>query len=194
MENYRKIIAECLERGEVSIALYYMEKLEECHRVTQQKILNTLKKNCEKSENSFDNKKYIYVTINPYPNILIEDLKNVIKRLLRKTWIDGYVYVYEQRGEEEGDYHGLHCHMIIKKKYSKQESAIYREIQSTCKHICDAQNNHCLNIQYVKSEADKDRIILYMDGIKDIEKSKKCENDVKMRIAYNLENKYIYNM
>lgn len=194
MENYKQIINRCLENGELGIALHYFDKLEECTNIRHQKLLNTLKKNCENREKDFDGKKYIYVTINPYPNILIEDLINVVKRIIKKAWIDGYTYVYEQRGEVEGDYHGLHCHMIIKKKYSKQESAIYREIQNTCKHICDYHNKCCLNIQYVKNEIEKDKIILYMDGIKDVDKQPKCENDIRMRFAYNLENKYVSNM
>lgn len=134
---------------------------------------------------------YYFLTINPNPHIMIGEFVSVITKMMSKTWIENYLYVYEQRGEDEGECgKGFHFHAIIKKPNNKVPSHIQRELASSANKVCDTSCIHFFNLKNI-SEEEKDRKIIYITGRKaDEHKHKKQEMDIPFRIKNNLKSFY----
>lgn len=93
---------------------------------------------------------HIFVTINPPPTLDLKIFINQINKTLSKNWIEGYIYVIEQRGENENELgKGFHSHILIKLLNHKKQSEINREIKNTWKKILDIDNYHILNIKFI---------------------------------------------
>lgn len=134
---------------------------------------------------------YIFLTINPNPNVTIGEFVKVITRMMSKTWIVNYLYVYEQRGEDEGECgKGFHFHAIIKKPDNLVPSHIQRELASSIKKVCDTSCIHFFNIKNI-SEEEKDRKIIYITGSKaDEQKHLKQQMDIPFRNNNDLKSFY----
>jgi len=130
---------------------------------------------------------YLFLTINPNPHILLGEFVSVITKMMSKTWIQNYLYVYEQRGEDEGECgKGFHFHAIIKKPTNKVPSHITRELASSANKVCDTSCIHFFNLKNI-SEEEKERKIIYLTGRKaDEHKHKKQEMDIPFRQRNNL--------
>lgn len=183
-----------LDEQDYGMYIQYMDMYEEAvrrHKIVQQrKVLSHEMENSGKLENL----DYVFITYNPPEGIDMDMFKIYMMKVTNKIWVKGYLYVFEQRGEQEGDYHGIHCHMILHVKEGKSKSHIHREIANTVKKILDVSNPHLLNIKMIgKSECD--RKINYLIGFKaDEAKHAKQTNDIYFRIAYNLEKYYSSNI
>jgi len=130
---------------------------------------------------------YLFLTINPNPHILLGEFVSVITKMMSKPWIQNYLYVYEQRGEDEGECgKGFHFHAIIKKPANKVPSHITRELASSANKVCDTSCIHFFNLKNI-SEEEKERKIIYLTGTKaDEHKHKKQEMDIPFRQRNNL--------
>nr|QNG40987.1 hypothetical protein [Pygoscelis antarcticus]QNG40989.1 hypothetical protein [Pygoscelis antarcticus]QNG40991.1 hypothetical protein [Pygoscelis antarcticus]QNG40994.1 hypothetical protein [Pygoscelis antarcticus]QNG40996.1 hypothetical protein [Pygoscelis antarcticus] len=93
---------------------------------------------------------HLFITVNPPPTLSLNDFLNQISKTMTKNWIDSYLYVIEQRGENETDIgKGVHTHILLKLTKHKKQSEITREIKNTWKKVLDVDNYHILNIKYI---------------------------------------------
>lgn len=99
---------------------------------------------------------HLFITVNPPPTLLLDIFINTINKTLSKNWIEGYIYVIEQRGENEEELgKGFHTHILIKLTHHKKQSEINREIKNTWKKILDIDNYHILNIKFIDNDEQK---------------------------------------
>eukprot|EP00481_Brizalina_sp_1-RS-2013_P003553 TRINITY_DN962_c0_g1_i2.p1 TRINITY_DN962_c0_g1~~TRINITY_DN962_c0_g1_i2.p1 ORF type:complete len:138 (+),score=12.85 TRINITY_DN962_c0_g1_i2:229-642(+) len=99
---------------------------------------------------------HIFLTINPPPAMNLQDFHNKVNKTISKNWIEGYIYVLEQRGENlEEIGKGFHTHILLKLRGHKRKSEIDREIKNTWKKILDTDNYHILNIKYIDDDEQK---------------------------------------
>lgn len=104
---------------------------------------------------------HIFLTINPPPAMSLMDFHKDVERTLNKagkpkTWIDGYLYVLEQRGETDNEIgKGFHTHILIKLRDHKKKSEIDRELKNVWKTKLDVDNYHIFNIKYIDDDEQK---------------------------------------
>lgn len=133
----------------------------------------------------------MFVTISPRYDIPVEKLKVLMARLIRKKWIEKYIYVFEQRGEAEDNIYGTHIHLLIHRK-GKRASQVIREITNSVKHVTDVMCDKTFNIKFVKEDDENvARVLEYITGVKaDESKHKKQEIDKIYREKYGLKDYY----
>ena len=145
----------------------------------------------EKLEVIKNNSKYIFLTVNPNPQISLLEFIRCMEKLMSKTWMTNYLYVFEQRGEtieEVGK--GFHFHAIIEKPSNKSYQHIIRELSNTANKVCDTSNYHFYNLKNINDE-EKNRKIQYITGRKaDEAKHLKQEMDIIFRKNNNLLSYY----
>lgn len=134
-------------------------------------------------------KPYYFLTVNPCEKIKLEEFIKVIKKAMAKTWISYYVYVLEQRGENETELgKGFHTHIIFNKGIKNNKVVL--EMSNTFKKMCDVSNFHFFNLKSIGDEEHK-RKLEYITGIKaDDAKHLKQEMDVIWRKKLGLEKYY----
>jgi len=129
---------------------------------------------------------WIFLTVNPKDG----DYKNFVdssNRFHNRAVVSNYNYCFEQRGEEEGDYHGFHLHSIFKRV--GKPSHVERQIHEVFNRYVGDPELH-IRIKYV-SEEEIPKILEYIGGHKrDPEKQKKIDNDKLMRQEYGLKGLY----
>lgn len=130
---------------------------------------------------------YLFLTINPNPHITLGEFISIMNKMMTKPWMNAYLYVFEQRGEEEGECgKGFHFHAIIKKPSNKSNAHILRELSSSANKVCDSTVSTFFNVKNI-SEEEKERKIIYLTGQKaDAFKHKKQEMDIPFRQRNNL--------
>jgi len=146
-----------------------------------------LKKQNEINENS----QYFFLTINPKPSVALGEFIKVINKLMSKKWLDNYLYVYEQRGEDLSELgKGFHFHLIFKKPKTLCYRHILRELSNSSKSLCDTSNPGVFNLKSI-SEEEKERKIVYITGRKaDDAKHLKQDMDIIWRQNNNLLSHY----
>jgi len=134
---------------------------------------------------------YIFITINPNPHILLQEFIGIMNKMMSKPWIENYLYVYEQRGEDEGESgKGFHFHAIIEKPTNKSYAHILREMSSSANKVCDSSVSNFFNIKNISKE-EKERKIIYLTGRKaDVSKHLKQDIDIIFRTNNNLKSFY----
>jgi len=117
-----------------------------------------------------------WITINPADGQEKAFIEKVHKFMTRPV-MEGK-YVFEQRGETEGDYHGIHVHALI-----KNYPNLRRDTLSAFKKFCDK-----VHIRITPcTEEDVKRREVYMGGTKEgVQKQLKVLNDPRMRTHYAL--------
>lgn len=134
----------------------------------------------------------LFITINPRPDIPFSEFQKCMVQISRKKWLKRYVYVYEQRGEDEDEI-GLkpHAHLLFYRD-GKKPSHVIQEIKNTVKHITDVNSDQIFNVRFVKStDANVRRLLEYIVGVKaGEEKHKKQTIDVLFREKYKLLSHY----
>ncbi len=109
---------------------------------------------------------YFFLTINPNPQIALSEFISIMNKMMTKPWIENYLYVYAQRGEDEGECgKGFHFHTIIKKPPNKSYAHILRELSSSANKVCDSSVCHFCKLKNI-SEEEKERKIIYLTGRK----------------------------
>nr|QNG41019.1 hypothetical protein [Pygoscelis antarcticus]QNG41021.1 hypothetical protein [Pygoscelis antarcticus]QNG41025.1 hypothetical protein [Pygoscelis antarcticus]QNG41027.1 hypothetical protein [Pygoscelis antarcticus]QNG41029.1 hypothetical protein [Pygoscelis antarcticus] len=135
---------------------------------------------------------HIFVTVNPPPSLLLDDFIKIINKMLNKRWIKGYIYVLEQRGENDEELgKGFHTHILLDIQEGIKKSEIDREIKNTWKKILDQDNYHILNIKYINNDEQLRKQSYMLSYKKEEIKHKKQEYDIIWRNRNNL-NKYYY--
>lgn len=103
----------------------------------------------------------VMLTVNPKPDVSIEDFFLKVNRFAERRTVSPYLwaYAFEQRSTGD-DYHGHHCHMLF---YGQRPSAILRDAQSTFKKMVgNATSSHHINVKRVNYDAGH----RYIEGFK----------------------------
>lgn len=118
-----------------------------------------------------------WITINPadgQEQLFIDKVKKFMGRPCMKGQ-----YVFEQRGETDGDFHGLHIHALI-----ENYPNLKRDILTQFKKFAD--KNHIKIMPCSLTDIEKRKV--YMSGKKEgTEKQPKLLNDPLMRAYYSLD-------
>lgn len=142
---------------------------------------------------SDDMKMYVSLTVNPPPDVSPRSFISAVHNLFSSKVVEFGCYVFEQRGEEEGDYHGLHSHMFFKR--GSKPCEVWKRIKSSFNDIVgesNIHNRHFINLRSTDvMNNERNYYTKYMDGKKkDQSKIAKVLNDTRMRSAYSLDKKY----
>ena len=106
----------------------------------------------------------ILLTINPRPDVSLDELKKVVNKFLSKKSITHYIYCYEVRKEtEENVFQGLHVHILF--TYTSRVNDIKNSAKRITKKICDSENPSILNIKFIQDELIPEKI-KYLRGEK----------------------------
>lgn len=167
------------------------EKCLKHYIITNSPVLSSVKKRLQNKNYS-----HLFLTINPPPSMILEDFHKKIKNTLQTTkglklWIEGYLYVLEQRGENKEEIgKGFHTHILIKLKDHKKKSEIDRELKNQWKGILDTENYHIFNIKYIDYDEQlrKQKYILTLKS--DESKHLKQQHDIIWRQSNSLNNYY----
>lgn len=145
----------------------------------------------KKVEEIQQNSNFIFVTVNPNPQITLLDFINKMNKLMSKKWITNYLYVFEQRGENLAEIgKGFHFHLILQKPKTKAYTHIYRELGNSANSVCDSSNFNFFNCKAISNE-EKERKIIYLTGRKaDSSKWLKQDMDIIFRQKNNLQIHY----
>lgn len=194
--NLNELVNKAIYRGftkAISDMVCDATKLE----IREGKINNTkLIQIYEGYKKNIDNKygNVLFITINPRPDVSLEEFIKSMNKFKSKVWIEDYIYVYEQRGTTEQESgKGFHAHILLWKPDNKKSHEVIRETKNTFKNICSIDNPSILNIKNCKDE-DIDKRKNYMLGHKNTEidpsKQVKQEIDLIWRQRNNIENYY----
>jgi len=143
----------------------------------------------EATEEKF-NTDYIFMTVNPRSEVGLTEFKKAIEKMMSKVWIEQYLYVIEQRGENEEEAgKGYHFHALIYRK-GKKFNELNREFKSSMKKITNVDKWNTFQIS-ICSENDIKKRVNYMIGRKsDESKWLKQDIDKVFRKKYNLQDYY----
>lgn len=140
-------------------AMYPLRALNQvCHDDFKTLLKKELKKN-----NTVDTKKnYIFVTINPKPDITPEDFVKKIKKTLLSNLFADHLAVIEQRGNCPTTCgQGMHSHILFKRITPLNEGLppanIKRNLKDSYKNICLSSNEQIFNIQFITEEFAHDK-------------------------------------
>lgn len=114
-----------------------------------------------KERNSLKNNNlFIFITINPRPNEPFEKCHKIIKKIVKKTCFEEYLYVVEQRGTKEGNDigKGFHFHILTKRNLKYKPTKCETNVRNSTKSICDSKNNSICNIQKIGIEFAQDKV------------------------------------
>lgn len=135
-------------------------------------------------------KEWYFLTVNPKPDITLTEFMKTIEKALSKKWLNYYIMVIEQRGENEQELgKGFHTHIIFNKgiKHCK----VVTEMSNTFKKMCDTSNYHLFNLKSI-GEEEKKRKVEYILGTKaDDAKHLKQQMDIIFRQRNKLKSYYI---
>jgi hypothetical protein len=163
--------------------------MEECYKIYLWHLDRRIEK-LGKLRNVELNKEWYFLTINPRPDITLKEFMKTILKAMTKVWIKYYIFVIEQRGENEDELgKGFHTHIIFNKgiKHCK----VVTEMANTFKKMCDTSNFHLFNLKNIGDE-EKIRKIEYITGTKKDEvKHLKQQMDIIYRKKENLKSYYI---
>lgn len=202
MKRWRQLTEDMLEyekNADDTIAFWedehYMDMFEERSRIVQLIHLahDEVKKMCIKSaykeelygkktekEITYD---WCFLTVNPREDVKPEQFIKSVSRFHNLSGIEQYKYAFEQRGEEVGDYKGLHIHSIFRRTVKP-----YR-IKNNIERVFGSLvgNELHMKLKFVP-EDQVEKIVGYISGIKkDSSKNLKVKNDVNMREKYGLK-------
>lgn len=132
---------------------------------------------------------WVWLTVNPSPDMPYEAFILACHNAFKCKLFSEGTYVFEQRGTQIGDYKGLHCHALLKRKHAP--SHVTRELQRKfTSYVGNIKDPHHFNLQYVESDV-LPVLRSYMDGNKGTEeKLEKVKNDANFRKEYKLEESY----
>lgn len=169
----RKIIKMQLENG-----TYYSKELQD----TFDRYKTLLEQVNKKDE-------YYFITICPYEDIEIRKFEKVVEKLLKKKWLQKYIYVYEQRQSDPTlPIFGIHLHMIVERdKIAKSD--VIREVFSTCKSICGSKQS--IDVKLINTQQELNVKLNYILGQKStIEKQQRQIVDKLFREQYQIKSYY----
>lgn len=148
-------------------------------------LLREKKKNLLAKEH---NNGYVFITINPKPQVSLEEFDRQVRKAIGRNMFDGVCAVYEQRGTNEEEIgKGFHAHILAKRNLDYKPSKVANNLKNTFKSVCDVNNPALLNIQHIGEDFAQDKQD-YILGIKTGEgKSIKQELDVVWRLKNDIK-------
>ena len=116
-------------------------------------LYNNIKGNFKELELNNLYGQYVFLSINPNPLITLKVFINTITKMMTKRWIQNYLYVYEQHGEDEEECgKNFHFKAIIEKPVNKSYNHILRELTSTANKVCDSNSPEFFNIKRISTK------------------------------------------
>lgn len=103
---------------------------------------------------------YAWITVNPKPDVNLEDFTKIIHKMYSKKWITGSLYIFEIGGKNQHQ----HSHGVIKFNYRKDK--VLKELKNTVKNICNVDSNNCFCLRFLNDEKHVLQKIEYMQGQK----------------------------
>jgi len=105
------------------------------------------------------NNGYLFITINPKPEVELKDFLKLLKKISCKTCFDECVYVLEQRGSDESSIgKGFHAHMLVRRNLSYKPIKLKQNVKNSCKKIVgNIHNENQLNLQTIGEDFAKDK-------------------------------------
>jgi len=138
-----------------------------------------------------DNTNFIFLNVNPAPNHSLLSFQQLIEKSLKKKWIKSFLYVLEQRGENEKEAgKGFHTHIIIEKDETKQYTQCIKELARSFSKVCDTTNYHLFNGTKIKNEDIEKRRNYILGRKADETKWLKQDMDIIWRQEYFLKSYY----
>lgn len=128
------------------------------------------------------NNLFLFVTINPKPDVKLEDFTKTVKKLVERQMFSAYAYAFEQRAstpEEVGK--GFHVHILMKRNLNYKPSKIKKNMENTCKTICNTKDNRVFNVQFIGTEFARDKIEYITGGKTGEGKDQKMDMDIIFR-------------
>lgn len=131
--------------------------------------------------------KYIFIVVNPRPEISLGVMRKYMNKCLKKCWIGKHMWQFEQRGDcEENRGIGVHMNALCEVTKIKKLCQMKFEIYNTFKNIV-GNKLHVV----VKGSHDPKNFWNYMNGIKKGEKKMELvEQDEIWREALGLDRHY----
>lgn len=132
-------------------------------QVVEDDFKKELKNELNASKKSSKKETYIFVTINPKPDIDFQTFYKKIQKTLKSELFAEHLAVIEQRGNcPKTCGQGLHAHILFKRITPLNEGLpptnIKRNLRQSYKKICLSSNNQIFNIQFITEEFAADKI------------------------------------
>lgn len=133
---------------------------------------------------------YVLLTIRPKV-ITVPELLSLTAKVVKKKWLSGCEYVYEQKGESDEDMgKGAHVHILCKQSKqgdrNKTKCSMIKEVWDTCSRLGVDVLENCINVKLIPKK-DLGQVQMYLKGEKkDDKKSLACEYDVRWRAKHGL--------
>lgn len=131
---------------------------------------------------------WIWLTVNPKPDVLLNDFINVLAKLVKRKIFSRYVYVLEQRGtiEEDNLGKGFHAHLLLKRAPDKEYKQTKRQVKNTFKNICNVEHEKVFYWKECRDDFLDDKME-YITAVKTGDgKDKKQLGDIKWRQDNNI--------
>jgi len=128
------------------------------------------------------NNLYLFVTINPKPEVKLEDFTKTVEKLVKRQMFSAYAYAFEQRAsapEEVGK--GFHVHILMKRNINYKPCRIKKNMENTCKSICNTKDNRVFNVQFIGTEFARDKMEYISGGKTGDGKDQKMDMDIIFR-------------
>lgn len=180
---------------------YELEQLGDKYKNLKKKETELVDKYTEHIAKKHNNG-WLFITVSPKTTIKLEGLRKKVEKLVKRTFVQGYIYVYEQRGTRENNDvgRGLHTHILVKRNLKYKPSKCREMIENTFKNLVgNVKSRHHLDIQICGDDYAVDKYE-YLTGVKTgigkdgVDKSKKQEADKFYREFHKLEKFYINNL
>ncbi len=177
--KFKKILSQEYQLERMGLFAAKLQELE-----TQNAVLLKEKKAIK------NNNSHLFITINPKPEVKLDDFLKVCHKISKKTCFNKVLYVFEQRGTIEGcDIgKGFHCHLLIERNLNYKPTKCITNIKSSLKKfVGNVQNQHQLNCQVIGIEFATDKKNYILGTNKTGEgKDAKQDADIKWRNDKNI--------
>lgn len=137
----------------------------------------------ERSEKSGKTGKFFWITVNPKSDVQLEALMKGTEKIVSKTWIQSYAYVYENTVSNH-----IHSHILLKADYETARAR--KETANSVKHICETSNVHCFKFVILDEDKAKQKLS-YMMGLKAPKKLENVDLTREWRKTVGLEEIYL---
>jgi hypothetical protein len=81
-----------------------------------------------------------------------------MEKLMSKTKVTNYLYVFEQRGWTIQVGKGFDFHVIIEKPSNKSYQHKVRELSNTATNVCDESNYHFYNLKTINDNENETKM------------------------------------
>jgi len=176
LTKFRGYYNKALDEGEADEIIPLMKDINEEKKKREEQIP-------EKSD-------YVFITVNPRPDVPLSDFKKAVDKSVQKTFIKKSLHVIEQRGESMDTLgKGFHTHILIDKG-DYRISHLKREFARTFGKLTDVSNPCCFNIDFCKKEDIKKRQNYMLGWKKDETKHLKQVHDRPFRKKFLIKDYY----